>query len=473
MIASKAEAANVKPHTLPTGSPQDMRFKRSLHDAESAIKDNDLAKADSAVQQAMADNKDAPELLILQARLLAARGRDTAALPLLDTYDRTVSDPAARELGNAARNDVLYDLEKRRTDFRQRLAALQRDGDYTKMRAVAGEALALDPDDDDFLYYGGTVAAVFREPAAKQRLDRYLVRSNSLRGDLDARSRVYHLRALLDAPPAPQLSGTPNWFSGRPLEDGIYYCPISGAFQLPIDGVQGYKLRMAFQWDHNRLNSITTAFDDEKGAQSYRALGGAGDSPGTFFFAYAGSDPQVQVVSTHAFDQPPVLSGVRVAHDPAAPAHLVDEQGQPRIVLEDSPQFNLAVLTLLEGPISTTVAGNAFFNPFIWDGLHYFSLTYDAQGRVDSAREWNADNLVRFTWSGNRLTEIRAFRKESSTPYYQRTISYSGTMILGETYNAGGKNGQIKYVYSGKVLQQVKVEDGGAHDGKTWTVRLH
>ena len=73
-----------------------------------------------------------------------------------------------------------------------------------------------------------------------------------------------------------------------------------------------------------------------------------------------------------------------------------------------------------------------------------------------SAREWNADNLLRFTWSGDRLTGIRAFRKDSSTPYYQRTISYSGTMIPGESYNQGSKTGQIKYVYSGKVLQQVK-----------------
>jgi hypothetical protein len=126
----------------------------------------------------------------------------------------------------------------------------------------------------------------------------------------------------------------------------------------------------------------------------------------------------------------------------------------------------------LEGPLATGIAGNSFFNPFIWDGLHYFSLTYDTEGRMSSAREWNADNLVRFTWSGDRLTGISAFRKDSATPYYQRTISYSGTMIIGESYTEATKAGQIKYVYSGKVLQQVKVEDGGVHDGKTWTVRM-
>jgi hypothetical protein len=45
-------------------------------------------------------------------------------------------------------------------------------------------------------------------------------------------------------------------------------------------------------------------------------------------------------------------------------------------------------------------------------------------------------------------------------------------MIVGESYTQGNKTGQIKYVYSGKVLQQVKVEDSGVHDGKIWTVRM-
>ena len=472
--ASRADASAAKTHTLPAGSPEELRFKFGLHDAERALQDKDFTKADAAVQEALAENKDAPEILILQARLLAARDRDSEALSLLDTYDRTAAGPAAREAGKAARNGILLGLEKKRTDFRQQLRALQHDGDYSKMRAVTDKALALDPEDDDFLYYGGIVAALFRDqPAARERLDRYLVRSNSLRGDPQARDRAYRARALLDALPPAKLAGTPNWFSGRPLADGIYYCPVSAAFQLPIDTIAGYKLKMTFQWDHNRLNAIATTFDDEKGSQSYRALGGPGEPQGNFYFAYADPDLQVQAVSTHKFDAPATLPELRVAHEAPNPPHLVDEHGLPRILLRDSPQFDPAVLAILEGPLSITVAGNAFFNPFIWDGLHYFSLTYDAEGRLSSAREWNADNMLRFTWSGDRLTGIRAFRKDSPTPYYQRTISYSGTMILGETYTEGSKAGQIKYVYSGKVLQQVKVEDGGVHDGKTWTVRLH
>ena len=470
--AAQAEAATAKLRVLTTGSPEYLRFNFGLHDAERALQDKDLARADAALQQAIAENKDAPEVLLLQAKLLQARGRDTDALPLLDRYDRTVADPAARDIGKAARAGLLRDLEEKRAASKQQLASLQQEGDYSQLRAVTAAALALDPDDDDFLYYGGAVAAVFRDQAAaKERLDRYLVRSNSLRTDPAARDRALRIRALLDAPPRPQLAGAPNWFSGRPLAGDIYYCPASGAFQLPIDSVQGYKLKMTFQWDGNRLNSIATSFEDDKGLQSYRALGGP-ESQGNFFFAYAPSDPQVQVVSTAKFDGPLTLNDLRVVHEAPNPPHLVDEHGRPRILLQDAPQFNPAVLTILEGPLSTTVAGNPFFNPFIWDGLHYFSLTYDSQGRIATAREWNADNLLRFTWSGNRLTEIRAFHKDSPGPYYQRTIGYSGTMLTGETYNAGSKAGQIKYVYSGKALQQVKVEDGGVHDGKTWTIRI-
>ena len=408
---------------------------------------------------------------MLQAKLLAARDRHAEALPLLDAYDRAVSEPAARELGNAARNDILYDLEKKRAAFRQQLDKLQRDGEYSKLRAASAQALTLDPEDDEFLYYGGVSAAVFRDPAAKDRLERYLAKSNSLRGDAEARDRAFRILGMLDALAPAKSAGTPNWLSGRPLADGVYYCPWSGAYQLPIDSVAGYKLKMAFLWEGARLNGISTNFDDDKGAQNYHALGGPDGSPGVYFFGY-GADGQVQVASTRRPDPLATQSEIRVLHDGSTPSHLVDEHGAPRLLFHDSSQFNAAVLTVLEGPLSTGLAGNSFFNPFIWDGLHYFSLTYDGQGRLATAKEWNADNLVRFTWSGDRLTEIQAFRKDSPLSYYQRSISYSGSGIAGEQYNQGNKGGQFKYVYSGKVLQQVKVDDGGVHDGKTWTVRF-
>ena len=138
----------------------------------------------------------------------------------------------------------------------------------------------------------------------ERALDRYLcdpIRSAAMPRPATAPTAFAR---LLDALPPRNSPGTPNWLSGRPLAEGIYYCPVSGAFQLPIDTIAGYKLKMSFQWDRNRLIAITTTFDDEKGSQSYHALGGPGDSQGNFFFAYVGSDPQVQVASTTKFDGP-------------------------------------------------------------------------------------------------------------------------------------------------------------------------
>jgi tetratricopeptide (TPR) repeat protein len=454
------------------GAPEELRFRRALQAGDRAIQEKDFARAETAILEANNESKDAPEVLLLRAKLLAARDRHAEALPLLDTFDRTVLDTAGREAGTAARNDIHYDLERKRTAFKQQLQKLQREGDYSSLRAAATQALALDPEDDDFQYSAAITAALFRDAAAKDRLNRYLSHSNSLRGNPDNRGRALRILGLLDPPRVATTAGTPNWLSGRALPEGVYYCPVSAAFQLPIDTVSGYKLKSTFQWDSNRLLSIATTFDDDKGAQNYHSMGGPAESQGNFFFAYAGNDPQLQVASLRKFDSAPLLTEVRVAHAPTEPPHLVDGRGQPRLLLQDSPQFNPAVLAVLEGPVATAIAGNSVFNPFIWDGLHYFTLTWDSQGRLATAQEWNTDNLVRFTWSADRLTDIRAFRKDSSAPYYQRTISYSGAVITGETYSQGSKTGQIKYVYSGKVLQQVKVEDGGVHDGKTWTVRL-
>jgi hypothetical protein len=126
----------------------------------------------------------------------------------------------------------------------------------------------------------------------------------------------------------------------------------------------------------------------------------------------------------------------------------------------------------LLGTITTTVAGNSFFYPFFWDGVHYFTVTYDAQGRATTAKEWSVDNLVRFSWEGDRLVGLAAFHGHDGTPYYTRSISYSGSHITSEEYSSEGHSGHIKYVYANGLLTSAKIEDGGVHDGKTWVARL-
>ena len=160
---------------------------------------------------------------------------------------------------------------------------------------------------------------------------------------------------------------------------------------------------------------------------------------------------------------------VHVAHDDKGRPILIDDDKHPEVVLPDHPYVDPAVLAIVEGaPVTSVISGNSFFNPFLWDGVHAFTVRYDAQGRAESAQEWNADNLVRFSWDGNQLVAIRAYRKGSDSPYYQRTITYSGSTITGEDYQVNGRTGKIKYIYTnGKNLQQIKIEN----EGKEWTAR--
>jgi hypothetical protein len=473
VLLSQADArrAAASRRALPKDSPEDRRFRRNLYNAEQSVRDKDYAKAETSIKAAEAENPGAPETLLCRAQLAAALDRHAEALPLLDQYDRAVSDPLERAAGEKVRNQVLYEFEKKKTAVKHALAGLGQAGEYSQLRTAIGEALKLDAADDDFLYLGGaTAAALGDKAAAKDLLQRYLSRSVSLRGDLERRDRAFRILAALDPPARPESRGALNWLSGRPVPSGAFYCPLSASFQLPIDSVAGYKLRMSFQWNQGRLLSIATSFEDDKGLQNYRALSGAAEASGQFYFEYAGEDPQVQAVSARKPEKNADFRVLRVTRQGGA-AHLVDDRGRPRIVLRQHAQFDIATLSLLEGVTGTGIAGNSVFNPFIWDGVHYFSLTWDRQGRLDSAREWGVDNLVRFTWSGDRLMKISAYRKDSAAPYYERTIAYSGAQIAGESYSAGNRSGRVKYVYNGSVLQQIQIEDGGVHDGKKWIVR--
>ena len=62
---------------------------------------------------------------------------------------------------------------------------------------------------------------------------------------------------------------------------------------------------------------------------------------------------------------------------------------------------------------------------------------------------------------------IRAYRKGSDSPYYQRTITYASSGIAGEEYSVNGRNGKMKYSYTNGKLQQIKIEN----EGREWTAR--
>jgi tetratricopeptide (TPR) repeat protein len=470
--------------SLPKGSEQEVRFERALYNAERAIQDKDYKKAEESIQEAQRENRDAPAVLLAQAKLLAGRGQLADALPLLDRYDRLVVDTSERAKGGEVRNTILYDLRKRKEESKKEIESLMNTGDYSKMGELLRSALKMDPNDLDFLFDGGLVAGVLRDTAAAQQLlTKYLERSNSLEGDLKKRDRAWRIRnAVSELKARPESSeGSKSWFSGRKLPDGVFYCPESLAFQVPIDSVSINKIiAMNFSWNKGRLEQIQTSFDDPKAARIYRLLptpgaSGEGDSPligdlGKFYFKYAAGPGSLLSVQTSPIAKAAEAREFRARVDRrGTPIRLLDDDNQPEVVLPGNPFVDIRVLKLLEGSVvGTTIAGNSFFNPFLWDGVHYFTVDYDEAGRAESAQEWNADNLVRFKWEGQRLTEIQAFRKGAATPYYHRTITYSGSMIAGEDYAVNGKTGRIRYSYSPtKKMQDIKIDN----DGKEWIAR--
>ncbi len=473
LLASQVEAQSnaSRRKILPKGLPADVRFGNAINYADRAIADKDFKKAQDSIQDAEHENPGAPEIILERAKLLAAQGRNSEALPLLDQYDRLVVDSAEREKGYNVRRQVLYDLDKLKDTIRQQIAALLKEGQYSKLDELLRGALKLDGEDPDFLYQTGITAAILRDTErAKAVLNEFLAHSNAIGVDPKLRDRARRILAIVQQPKSPARKA-----------DGLYYDPQSLAFQIPIDSVTGNKVHMTFNWANGRVESIRTTFDDDKAAAAYRALvvAGAADSgavaassiedPGNFFFEYHPNGALREVLAKKSAPAAAKPYTVHVAHDDKGRALLIDDDKHPEVVLPDHPYVDPAVLAVVEGaPVTSVIAGNSFFNPFLWDGVHAFTVHYDVQGRAESAQEWNADNLVRFSWDGNLLVAIRAYRKGSDAPYYQRSIAYSGATIAGEDYSVNGRSGKIKYIYTnGKNLQQIKIEN----EGKEWIAR--
>jgi len=473
LLASQGEAQSnaSRRRILPKGLPADVRFGNAINYADRAIADKDFKKAQDSIQDAEHENPGAPEVILERAKLLAAEGRNSDALPLLDQYDRLIFDPVEREKGYNVRRQVLYDLDKLKDAARQQMAALLKDGQYTKLDEVLRGALKLDAEDPDFLYQAGVTAAILRDrERAKIILTEFLAHSNAIGVDPKLRDRARRILSLVQQPA-----------TAARKPDSLYYDPQSLAFQVPIDSVTGSKVHTTFNWTNGRLESIRTTFDDDKAAAVYRALvvAGAADSgavsaassadPGNFFFEYHPTGALREVLSKKSAPAATKAYIVHVAHDDKGRPILIDDDKHPEVVLPDHPYVDPSVLAVVEGaPVTSVIAGNSFFNPFLWDGVHAFTVQYDAQGRAESAQEWNADNLVRFSWDGNQLVAIRAYRKGSDAPYYLRNITYSGSTITGEDYSVNGRSGKIKYIYTnGKNLQQIKIEN----EGKEWTAR--
>jgi tetratricopeptide (TPR) repeat protein len=481
---------------LPEGSSEATLFNRYLANATLFIAEKKFKEAADALNAAGELDKNSPRILLVRAKYYQGTNQLAKSVEMLDAYDLGAVTKEEKDAGESIRIVVGHALENLRADNRAKLDELMKAGRYWEALSLAARSLEVDPLDEDFLYRAGVSAAILRRKEAPALLQQYLERSNSLHGDPKAREKAQRLLALLHAPrAAPGVAGKPNWFSASVLQPGIFYCPLSLTFQTRIESIRARKMEVKFEWAADgRLRKVATSFDDAKAAQDYMARvakrPGVAGEPQSLFFEYLTGFPQVYRVAEgqSAPVSQPVAQPVAQTGPPAVfrdskgeltfngeGAKPAGNTGWRYPVLLNHPMLDPNVLSLVDGPVATGMAGNSYFNPFVWDGLHVFRFQYDKLGRVESAREVGVPNLVRFEWRNDQLAGLTAYDVSDAAAersVYRRTMTYEGALLTAETVDFAGKSYKIIYRYVSGALQEASFSDTAAHDGAERRIRF-
>ena len=416
---------------------------------------NKLEDALKSVAQAELVDPDNLKVLLKKAEILGAMHEVSNALAVLDQYDLRAVDEE-RKPSNTMRSELLFQVTSNLKDLKVEMQKSWADSSYNRVHSLALQGLRAKDDDADLLYYAGMSSLVTRHPEdGRKFLSRYLDVSNTLDANTDQRLAVRRVISGIGAPAHP-TQGSPNWMSGAKLPENVYYCPISLAFQPKIDRIDASnKLKVTFEWDGDKLRSITPVFDKSEHVSEEKKIS----------FAYEDKVPQVVAVAYE--------------NDAKAPAGGDPDEALKKasLVLLNSPYADpLAVAKLTGQNITLAVAGNRFFLPFVWDKIHYFRLAYDTGGRVSTAREISGprgalgDTLLEFHWDGLQLQSIEAYQisgEKRGAKFYERTMEYQSGRLMGETIESGGKSSRIKYTYNGGKLVSANCDKDMTLDGRS------
>ena len=410
----------------PLDTAQAAALDRALEAAAGYRQANRFGEARKSLLSAEAIDPESLPLLFEKTKLLAAVGEFNHALDTLDRYDLRATSPE-RPAGAALRGDLLGQRAARLRDLKAQAAKAWVEGSFYRVRSLAVAGLRAQNDDTALLCYAGRASLIVRMARdARGFFTQYLDVSGTLDTGPRERSEVRAWLAAATAPEPLPESGDRNWFSGKRLAPGIAYCPISLAFQAKIDhiDVAGGK-RVAFEWQGDRLRAIA-------GRESIA-------------FVYQDVTPQVYSVGAGG-DLP-----AKIPSDPD------DAYRQTSVVLLNNPLVDpLAVRRFTGRNVAVTVAGNSFFDPFTWNGPHYFSIEYDDAGRIGRAVEIAGpkgnpvnDTVLEFEWDGPRLAAIRAYRDSQGRRrrIYQRTLRYADGRLAGEVTEAPSGLSSIRYRY--------------------------
>jgi hypothetical protein len=404
-----------------------------------ATKGLEAKKFDEAlqnVQQAEAVDPESLPVLLKKAEVLGALHEFNQAFDALDRYDLHAIEEE-RAAANKLRGELLYQRVSAAQESKAQFGKAWFDGSFHKAYDVALQGLRAQDNDSDLLYDAGLAAAVVRDPkASRQYFARYLEIANNLDAKPEQRVKVRSiLPTLADAPAA--TTGAPNWLSGAKLPPGVFYDPVSLAFQPRIDRIEASgKFHVSFDWDGDRLRAIVPTFEKvEQHPTGERKIA----------FAYDTAAGQVNAV---AYEQAKSFAS-------ADPDEMYRNSA---LVLSNNPYIDpAAVERFTEKNYALGIAGNKYFDPFVWDHIHYFRFTYDAQGHVAQAREVAdpkaapGDTWLEFEWDDNQLQTISAFQGADAAhraKLYERTLQYQDGRLVSEEIKAQGKTSHIKYNYN-------------------------
>jgi hypothetical protein len=313
------------------------------------------------------------------------------------------------------------------------------------------QGLKMKSDDADLLYRAGMTSLIIRKPKeSREYFARYLEVSDTLDAKPEERVQARRWLPSIAEAGAPE-QGDVNWLSGKLLPKGVFYDPISLAFQPRIDRIDASnKLKTTFEWDREMLMSITPTFEKNEHITAEKKISlGYLTTPRQVAWASDGEETR-----------------------PAAPADSDQAYKRSPALLSNNPYVDpLAVQRVTGKNIALGISGNRFFNPFVWEKLYYFRLTYDENGRVSRAQELSgptgtaSDFALEFDWSGMQLIAIRGFQAKAKI--YERTMQYQDGKLVSEDIQGSGKPSRIKYTYVGNRLVSAESTNDPSLDNRS------
>ena len=112
------------------------------------------------------------------------------------------------------------------------------------------------------------------------------------------------------------------------------------------------------------------------------------------------------------------------------------------VVVLNNPYIDPDSVEKLTGKnVSMGISGNRYFEPFVWDHVHYFRFTYDVAGRVAHAFELADQNgaltgfTLDFDWDGQHLAAIHGYQGTDAnrrSRVYDRTMQYEEGRLVAE-----------------------------------------